>query len=267
MYEARWNQKPPIGTQLDASVPLARGLVAFWPLWEGGGVPSEAVGRSPANSCNASWTATPYGRGLLFNGTNQWVAATGSSLMAFAGTITIAAFTSPATGLLQVLVGGEGWVLGVDEVGSNEVYFYTNAAGFTTSSSNAIDGTWHLLAVTQSSTGPGGVQFYRDGNPWGTGTLNSLPASTLGALSLGANSSGTNHWLNGSMGWAAVWSRALSSNEHMALAANPWQVFRPQCDAARLNAAASGRRVSYPRGSSALRPLHLPTADLYGHLD
>jgi hypothetical protein len=36
---------------------------------------------------------------------------------------------------------------------------------------------------------------------------------------------------------------------------------------ARLYAATSGSQVSYPRGSSILRPIHLPTADLYCYLD
>ena len=67
--------------------------------------------------------------------------------------------------------------------------------------------------------------------------------------------------------WAGAWSRVLLASEHAALAASPWQVFLPPRDLSRLYAGMSGRRVSYPRCSSALHPVRLPTADLYCHLD
>ena len=67
--------------------------------------------------------------------------------------------------------------------------------------------------------------------------------------------------------WCGWWGRGLSAGEHAALAANPWQVFRPQSDVARLYAATSVSRVSYPRGSSILSPAQLPTADLSRYLD
>jgi hypothetical protein len=187
------------------------------------------------------------------------------------------ALASPAAGVAtQMLVDYHkattnlGIALAVNWNGNNELDLltcYGSNFTFAMSTSGVVDGAWHVWGASFASSSPGGTSFFRDGQPIGIATQPAPGAYSGGTVGLGALGAGTTRFLKGSMGWAVVWSRALSSGEHAALAANPWQVFRPQSDMAHLYATIPGARVSYPRSSAILRPLQLPTAELSRYLD
>jgi hypothetical protein len=279
MLGSRWPQKPPVGTSIAPPSGLAQGLVAFWALNEGTGLPFDTASGHLAASNNATWTGSPYGAALAFNGTNQYVNL-GSSTpwLNLTGPLTLACLAAPIAGSAtnQQLIDGHtttnqgGYLLVVNTSGNNEMDYYTVQGGSVASAasnSGAADGGWHVFAVSHWSTAANGVQFYRDGYAWGTATASFFGGSYTGQRTLGARTDAAAKWLSGGMAWAAIWSRALSAQEHLAMASNPWQVLRPQRDVASMSAARSGGRVSYRRGSSILLPLQLPTADLYCYLD
>ncbi len=275
MYGARWNQKPPVGTLIDHSDGLAIGLAGLWAFAEGTGLPSDSASFAQATSCNASWIGSPYGPALSFNGTSQYVALGTSASIGIVGPVTIACLAAPAMGVAnQTVLGafqaaspyaGYGLRFSLGSAANNDINFWSGAYGsWVSSGAGVVDGRWHLFSV--SCTSSGAVSFYLDGRPVGAGT-SSAPNAYAGPRAIGARSDGAIGYLSGPMALVAVWSRAILAAEHAALAASPWQVFRPRGDAARRYAALSGRGVPYARGFSTLRPFHVPTAALSCYLD
>lgn len=275
----RWVQKPPVGTLIDRSHPLAQGLVAFWSLNEGTGAPTDAVA----------------GLGTLLEGGVAWGAgASGPGLQCTALGAGAYAILPPQLQLPYPLTIACGFrYLGGSPTGNANIFALESATSGSPINNARV--TWNAggSAITADISAEAYLGSYMPAVGSETPLGLSVASSNVMALYAGGQSvystasAGGNapSWTptacacigqipglssrtaQGIVTWAGAWSRALSAAEHAALAANPWQLFAPPRDAARLSAVASGRRVSYPRGSSALRPLHLPTADLYGHLD
>lgn len=222
-----------MGARIDWSHPLAQGLVGCWALNEGAGLLNDVVTgtRGPSNS--ATWAGTPYGTGLVFNGTSQSVNCGSHPAWSITGPLTLVALASPpASGVTQQIIDFKqsantgGYTLTVGS--TNKVAMVTASAGSQPSASSAssVDGKWHLYAASMSSTAAGGVSFFRDGVADGTGQLTVFPAA-YGSGLLGTNPTSSGAWLSGSLALVSIWARALSAQEHAVLAANPWQLFVP----------------------------------------
>jgi hypothetical protein len=264
----RWVQKPPVGTLIDPSHPLAAGLAVCVALNEGDGLAVDCARGVQATTNSGTWVESPYGHAVDFSGPSSAIffPAKAASYSGPASFAVLAQVPSNLGGYASMMSGG-GYSVDATAGGTHDAPDYMVGPGNTWlygPSNVTVDGGWHLFALSHVSTATGGVSFYVDGRPRKTGTQTTFPVITNWLSRVGGNGG---VYFTGRIAVALAWSRALLSDEQARLAANPWQLFAPPRDAARLSAAISGRRISYPRGSSALRPLHLPTADLYGYLD
>lgn len=247
--DRRHSGKPIQGTPARERIGLASGLVALYALNEGSGAPVNCVTGVPAASNSATWSGSPYGPGLSFNGTSQYASLLNDAALNPPTALTVAVLASPAASATTMTLALSrdsstgGWSFYLSASGA---LYYTVAAGggsVGTSSSQA-DGGWHLFAASQSSNTTGGVQLYRDGMPVATGSVGAWPGTPGSgvARALGTNVTASSNWLRGSLALFAVWNRALFPGEHLALAMNPWQLFAPRPYYGLLKATAISRR-------------------------
>jgi hypothetical protein len=251
--------KPNPGALVDPTHPLAQGLVGFYALAEGAGTPVDVVTGVRGTSNSAAWSSGPGGACLSYNGTSQYTDVAPDAALSVVGPITVASYCAPTAGttnqhIIDCRGTAGGYYLVANSGGTNEFgLFVPNTVS--ASSANAIDGGWHVLSAVMSSTNAGGIQFYRDGQAWGTATFNAMPAAPTGTVTrkIATNTTAGGAWFKGPIGWIGVWARALSAADNQALAANPWAMFlRP---VVRLPRAASGaasrvRRTLFDRAGS-----------------
>ena len=195
MLRRNWPQKPPVGTppavrdtslrEASASLwLLKRGL---WPPFDAAADRLAAAIRPPGRPANMGRPCPSAGR------VGEWSLGTQP-----------AALDSRPTHRARVLAGGVasdqqqvidyhsttntgGWACSSDTGGNNEIDFL--AAGNTQattgqSSPDAADGNLHVFGAAWTATGTGGVLFYRDGVPWGTGSTGTArrpPTAARGA--------------------------------------------------------------------------------------
>jgi len=216
----RWPQKPPAGTPIDWSSDLAVGLVALVPLWEGAGLPVEIVSGVRATSLGgAVWQPGPQGPQLYAGGNKTVTIQTPSLASNWTGPMSIACYAAPtaASGGQQNLVGGYSFYLGWNRNGTAD--FEAGYGAFPVVAAGVVDGLPHVWGATlPPSPQGGGSALYRDG----------VPLSTTG----GGSAANAPFWIGnlgvvGSLGWAAIWNRALSAGEHAAIAANFGALFAP----------------------------------------
>lgn len=240
--ENQW--KPSQGTPVAAGG-LAAGLVGLWPLNEGGGSPCDAASGTVASSNSAAWVGSPSGAALGFNGTTQSVNCGANPAWSITGPFSVAFLGNPAVGVAQNVVEfrttGNTGGFSLIATSASLISLITGNGGTVRSapsSASAVDGGWHLFSASMASTGSGGATIYRDGVPWGTGLIGAFPGPNGVNYHLGVNPGGTAAFLNGSLALVAIWGRALSDQEHAALARNPWQLFAPRRYYSLLRAAA-----------------------------
>jgi hypothetical protein len=287
---SRRRQKPPVGTILDRSSALALGLQGFYPLNEGtGGTISDATGNlalatTGFGSANP-WGAGPAGPGLLCTASSaaayavptaaqQSLAATWPVTVAAAATfvatpvsntnyIPFFGFTYSTDGSTTSYGMGMIWV---NKTGG----WYLDWNRGTTSEAYISGGSWTIGApvVVAGTITPSGANLYVNGQPVASSSTANTPGLFGPTPRLGfATTQGRN--ANAIYYWGAWWNRALSVDEHAAIGPDPnaiWRVFRPRYEATRKWATAGGW-IPYPRGSSILRPIHLPTADMAACLE
>ena len=212
--------------------PLGIGLEAFWPFAEGGGNTIRNVHGGFGTGVfygDVAWVATPFGPGLYFPGTDDWIDLDGAK--GFAD-------TDPHT-YVAILYGGLGdWIFCNSHATyygtsfstyGNKITFWSGDGSSLTSSATALSATvWQMLSVTYNGdkADAAGVKFYRDGNADGTGQAK---AAGWGASNL-TQSKRIGAWWNGgydlggTLGMLASWSRALSASEIEWLYRDPWDI-------------------------------------------
>lgn len=236
MNNSHWRQKPVVGTTIRLDHPLAQGLVALWPLWEGCGAAFDVVSGRPVATQSAPWIGTSKGwAAQCGSGTPNQSLSLGGGLASLniTGPITLAALLQCGGGSGQTvfdfgLSSNAGCGLVLNEFGGNQLVYYSAGANYATIAGATLGGTGpHLVAVSQAATGANGAAFYVDGVRVGQVSPASFPSSYTGNRWIGANQ-GSGNFLSGWIGLAGVWSRALSADEHRQLAGNPWQLFAPR---------------------------------------
>lgn len=231
----RRQAKPTPGAGIDQGHPLAAGLVACWAFAEGAGLAVDTASGHQATAFTGTWGSSPSGPAVSFvNASSQWLnLGPSTGWLNVVGAITIAFLGNPPTSGptcsvvdvrdSQSTLNGYGFSL--NQTAANELdYLGGGAVGSVQSNSNTIDGSWHLYAMTVTSAGS--VAFYRDGVPAGTGS-HAAPTAWGGQSAIGARNDGLARFYQGSLAFAAIWSRVLASSELVALAVNPWQLFAP----------------------------------------
>jgi hypothetical protein len=246
--------KPPPGTPIDWSSPLAWGLSGAWLFSEGAGNPANSVpGRSPATLVSApTRVATPYGSGVATAG-GSYVDCGAPPGLDGATRATLACLCyRPTTGTTVGFGGSAGGT-----AGNNRFSFigWTDGNAYCAAEGNASGGAygsmplpagWHWVVMAFDGTGPNNwdrLKVYIDGQLQPLSYYASIPASlgfvspvTFGRDSLGRTTDGT---------YAAgmIWSgRALSAGDAASLASDPWALFaRPPARRFFAPAASSGR--------------------------
>jgi Concanavalin A-like lectin/glucanases superfamily len=267
---ARRQSKPPPGTGIDWSHPLAHGLASLWALSEGSGLPIDSAAQAAAAANSAAWSAGQYGTSLSFNGSSQYVNLGAQPQLELVAPFSVVSCCAPTAStsnqhLIDVRSGGaNGYFLAFDLNGNNEIdLFVQNGVGDATSpsSNNAVDGATHVFAATLTTAASNNVAFYRDGTAWGTATNPNFTTSYSSTPNIFVGQNSVNGaWFKGQIDWIAVWNRALAAAEILALA-DPnaiWRLFAPPRPYALYRRAPGAS--AYGRGSSALRPHMLPRA-------
>jgi hypothetical protein len=227
--------KPPTGTGIDWSHPLAGGLCAYYGLLEGGGqtvanlaqtIPSTGT-FGTSTGTGPQWVGSPYGPALLLNGLGD--------------AVILGDLTWPLGSQLSVLALARWDNLSVSNFWRDDgtFNFQYNAvpklavwsAGVlkVTGGPNITQGQWYnLLFVWDGAIG----RAYYDGVPQ---TLTTADTSTNGAITngtdssrLGATSGGLESMI-GVIALAALWNRALTADDAQTLAGAPFDlVWRPR---------------------------------------
>jgi Concanavalin A-like lectin/glucanases superfamily len=242
-------QKPGRGRAVvDATNPLARGLVGFWPLTEVTGLPWNAAGGGPATSNTLTWAASSRGVVLQNAGAGaNYVrinVPNGSPLSVTGTAISFGAWVLPTAAANQCVLAKTGGL-------SSRQYSIAllNTSSVFVSLGNGVPvfnatltcpwtaGAWNHIFVTYDGAT---VRTYTNGVPGSTGAATAAIVEYAGSpLSFGYDAGSSANPLNGLVDCPAVWRRALSAAEVKAFASNPYQLFRPSVDVAWLGARAA----------------------------
>jgi hypothetical protein len=221
-------RKPPFGTALDRIRPLARDLLVYAALNEGGGNRLNDLsgsGNGATLSGGVSWGASPNGSALSFNGASSNV----NGRSPFGG-------LPRATWYVRYLQGpaNQGTTNGYfcSHTGYNAGFFIGNYnggnaqvwIGNTTVNVVVTPGVWTDLVVVYDQPN---IWIYVDGVLGGTST--SAPTSVPAHTSYDVGSQNGQYWLSGGINCYAGWGHVLTLGEVRALSAAPFQVFeRPR---------------------------------------
>jgi hypothetical protein len=257
----RWPQKPPVGTAIDGSHGLAQGLVFLAALRDyGGGTAYDAVTGLALPIAGAAWGAGVTS-GLSCTSTTARAQAACPASLQLPGPATIAVayryLADPGT--------------------TNTIYFGTSYTSTNTSPYSSLQLGWH------NTTDKAPALFYNSGGAFQQ--LNGTTAHVAGrdyvasasvqgglqVLYLNGVPTGPTGGFAGPIAYGPAPQLAVGANTAYARLGGEinavWRLFAPRRDVIRSSSTATGAGVSYPRGSSILRPVQVPTADLYCYLD
>jgi len=211
--------------------PSANGLVAVWPLVEGGSVARDCSGyRNHGPITDGAWSFDRPGRVLECNGTTTYVDAGDPAELQITGSLTLAVLYRQTIAVSNKYLAGKKCY----SVFSNtdQAVFETRNAANDGWDSNAMSpvytrGDW-ILAVARYSAEAQQKQVWANAIP---GTAVAKTDGSCGGVSgtpfrLGRYSSGTSYF-PGQIALAALWDRALAENEIRRLSADPFFLLRP----------------------------------------
>jgi hypothetical protein len=225
--------KPVVGQAIQAGNPLARGLLAAWPMNEANGTPGEIVGNRATTVNGATWSAAgKYGPAMAFNGTTQYITTTIAS--GLSGDFTLACWAYPtSTGATSVEGAmeshvtsyGNHWCLLGISTGRWEFDLYDGTHNpVITSLANAAANAWtHVVGVRRAGT----IYLYVNGVLQGSATDTTTSIPGYSAFNIGAQLVPSNRYFPGRIDAPTVWSRGLSTAEVQSVYNNTWQIYRP----------------------------------------
>ena len=236
-----WRSKPPIGSQIDYSHPLAKGLVGCWLMNEGGGKSVRDLARNMNGTLvgDTKFTVNNIGSCLLFDGTGDYA---NSNSFVDTTQLTISVWLStpaPTTSYMMILtkssgVVGQPWELRFS-ANSGRIQFWSTTTvegtdkGATALSANKL---YHIVLTYNKVK----AQIYinsiaetmSNDVSYASGSL--ITSSTTPIL-IGARKITTpEYFFNGSMKNCYLYNRALSSQEIQQLYIDPYCFIKPQTD-------------------------------------
>lgn len=236
MIVSRHTSKPEAGTPIDASSPLAQGLLCFLPFNEVGGV----VAENAFNSGTFAFVGTPSWSNGPAAGRVLSVAPSSSGVRlnpvptplqsAFPMTLAVrvmwmgASGTSTTTPLVttRFRTGNLAAQIGLNP--NNGATQARSAGGQAGTGFTLTANVWYtIVQVTTAS----GLEFFVNGaSVYSNSTSNSaLSWNSTGYLTAGWNSSIGASTLNSVLDFAGWWRRALTLADIEQLTENPWQMF------------------------------------------
>ena len=251
---SRYSRKPPIGTPVDLSHPLTRGLMAFVPCWEGAGSTAvDVIGGNVLTASGGTWVPGSDQVATGLAGSNAGFACSSTKFalnQSTAWPMTIVAKIKwvstnasgnnrvfglyPASGSEQAIVDCY-WSYSFSYGGATGL-LSTHALNGSTVVSDAMHDTAtptpgkdYTIGISFTGGASGAAAFWRNGvqvflssvtlsNPSYTGS----PGIYLG------NNPNVGQTPTIDLYWFGAWNRVLTAAEHEMLAANPWRIFRPR---------------------------------------
>jgi hypothetical protein len=243
--------RPPMGTPLDSSSQLQRGLIFFAPFWEAAGKSiHDLVGGNHLTVITGSPAWGPGVAGSSICGfdcpNNAFIRSAGipagqQAALVWPMTVAVSCnvLTEQSATVLFSLTNFTGLatiigITGGTTSGLGSAYLNAGSQVATNRNNNITLGQNVVASFTVTPTAQ---TMYINGLPTSGNTSNAASNPTLNvpAVYLGGGSTASVLYY-----WAAAWSRALSPGEHAALAQNIWQMFTPIYPAAVFGGQPSG---------------------------
>lgn len=254
----KWLQKPPLGTPINWSHHLAKGLVGFWAFQEGGGdLVNDLSGNANHGTlknmafpptATSGWNAGRKGVGLKFDGTDDYVDCGNDASLNITGNITVEAWfkTNGTQAIWKTIVSKITW--GSPRTGWALMFFGADRIGFYQDSSSddgptydmpALYNTWvHAVGVYDGSY----LRIYVNGDEKDTTAHNTGLGVATNSLQIGKLSYSANYF-NGQIDQVRIYNRALSAEEIKQLYLYPYAGFQQPCTAWLYAAAAGGLSI------------------------
>ena len=222
--------KPPLGTQINPSHPLAQGLIAAWLMNEGGG--GNIYDISSNNNTGAfqgspapSWNAGQFGSALSFNGSSTYLSnTTFSQLYPLSISVWVNYVIGSDGGVLSFRNENvnpyNGWCL---EIFSSTIYFVVNTGASINTTYPFVSGQWTHLALTMTSSFA--AILYANGVPIASGAF-TTPLVPAVPLYIGSRHDGFQ--FDGLIDTPLIYNRALSAAEIQQLYAQPFCFMQPR---------------------------------------
>lgn len=219
------------GLVLDRAHPLARGLVAWYPLNEGAGRRANDIsgnGNHGTHILDPSWTGTGgklTGSALTLNGSTQYISVPTSASLGIVGDMSMVCWLKIASYNWHMLFtktngGTPGpYSAYVNQVRGTIEFHRGNGTldAYVESTNPGPVNLWQFVAVTMAGTM---VQHYLNGAANGSGTISTTIADYGNAMRLGSRADG--FWLGGQMANWRLYNRALSASEVAQLVSEPY---------------------------------------------
>ncbi len=222
--------------------PLARGLVALWPMWEGGGgasgniVDPERYRMLHFNT--PTWTGSEIGTGLLFDdGSSEYAESSGIAPVT-AVPLTLAAWFNTDASIagrqtplcLSDISSFEDFR--IDLTGNEEVRataFDGGDAAATTSNTYSLNSWNHAVAIFAAANDRTAI-LNRDLANKGTNNTAKTPTGidTVSAGRRALNGGNSFGLMSGLLAMPAIWNRALPDAAAVELYEDPWGLITPR---------------------------------------
>ena len=245
----KWISKPPLGTQLDWSNHLNKGLSGYWPMNEGmgnkindlsmNGNTGTLTGMAFPSTAASGWNPGKFGPTLNFDEVNDYVDTNSASLgLNSSDNITIEAwFKTSQTYTDNAMIINDydrtnvrGWQLSTDDTNQLAVYNIRIVGNYRYIYSTGLinDGIWHHAVAIIMGNGSD-IDLYLDGVDQGSSTLVGTGVSQLyfgdGNVIIGRQSTPSERYFNGSIDGVRVYNRALSAAMVLQLYKEPFCIF------------------------------------------
>jgi hypothetical protein len=236
----------PVAPVLQRGHPLARGLVAAYPFYEGsGGALNDLSGNQNRGALqnSPSWGGGLFGSSLSFNGINQSVSFSGAPVnFQDTSAFSVATWVKTTSTATQALLStwafqvNSGWHFEMSDGVAGAVYLIladspgTGARMARSTATNANDGNWHFVVATyDGSQSTSGMRFYIDGvQSAAVSVVNGAPGALSNSqLQIGHLSAVAPEWFSGQIDGPLIYSRVLSAAEVAQLNFDSFAIYRP----------------------------------------
>ena len=210
------------GTPLDPSDPINKGLVGWWPMWEGAG--GKALDISGKNNHVTLFNAPRWVNGVLFDGVDDYGQVSSSGFNGVTAQITMAGWLqtpTPAATRMDIIQrsssgAGDDWWFNVQ---NGLVSFYADniTGGVYKQSASAITSKSIFIAVTYDGAN---IRFYINGALDNTVAATGAFKTATTTVTVGRNWVGSGYF-NGCISKLRIFNRGLSALEIQRLYVNP----------------------------------------------